>query len=174
MSTILGVDPGYAACGLALVRRDGQRWIALRVETVRTPADMPLGDRLCRVYAAMHALLLREPDGVVVEGQARAHAGHRERGTISAEAFSVREVTGGLRALTWLAGRPLIELEPQAWRKAVGLPGNARKGQVKRLVQARVQGLPALLSEHAAEALGIAMAWRVAPADLLRRTPLRG
>lgn len=172
MTTALGIDPGYATCGLALLRSEGQRWEATALETLRTPSGQPLAARLHVVWARVHEIMESShgpPDLLAVEAQARAQAGHRERGTTSDEAVAVREVTGLLRALAWQYNVPLVEVEPATWRACLGLPRTAPKAQVKLAVLARIGPWSGRLSEHAADAAAVALAGaRVAPTEKWR------
>lgn len=158
--TVLGVDQGYAACGIGLLRQEGQAWVALTLETVRTPAAWPLDRRLHVVWSRLRQLMTSGelPDLLAVEGLARAQEGHRQRGTTSSEAVSVREVTGIVRALGWQYDVPLVEVEPPFWKSCLALPAEAEGPQVIRAVRALVRGCPTVFSEHAADGAGIAMA----------------
>ena len=47
---VMGVDPGLTRCGLSVVEhRGGRQIIALDVDVVRTPADVPLPRRLLAI-----------------------------------------------------------------------------------------------------------------------------
>jgi len=160
--TVLGIDPGYAACGVAALEREGNAlWQPVRLETLRTPSSQPLAARLEAVWELVHGIMVSQwgaPDLLAVEAQARAQAGHRARGTTSDEVLAVREVTGLLRALGWQYNVPFVEVEPATWRACLGLPRTAPKAQVKRAVLAQIGPWPGRLSEHAADAAAVALA----------------
>lgn len=157
---IVGIDPGFASCGVALLEEaTAQRWRPLVMDTIRTPPGQPLATRLHTVWHQIGEVIVGStlrPAVMSVEAQARAHAGYRERGQTSDNVLAVREVTGLLRALAWQHGLVFIEVEPAAWRACLGLPARASKAQVRRMVQALLawQGR---LSEHAADAAGVAL-----------------
>jgi crossover junction endodeoxyribonuclease RuvC len=66
--TVLGIDPGTAAVGLAAVGSVQGRLRVAWSETVRTPPGLPAGDRLRRVYGAVReAISNHAPAGVAVE-----------------------------------------------------------------------------------------------------------
>jgi crossover junction endodeoxyribonuclease RuvC len=156
----LGIDPGYAACGVALLDEQGQRWSALVLDVIRTPPTQPLAARLHTVWKRVDEVLaasVPRPAVLAVEAQARAHAGYRERGRTSDNVLAVREVVGILRALAWQYRIELVEVEPATWRACLGLPATAPKSQVRRAVRARL-GLKERLNEHAADAGGAALA----------------
>ncbi len=157
---VLGADPGYAACGVALLDGGAQQWRALVLETIRTKAGQPLAERLYAVWRRVGEIIMMsdpKPAVIAVEAQARAQAGYRERGLSSDNALAVREVTGLLRALAWQHGTALVEVEPATWRACLGLRSTAPKAQVQRAVRARL-GWEGKLDEHAADAGAVALA----------------
>lgn len=175
MMRVLGADPGFATCGLALLEETGRPWRAATLETVRTPSSEPLAARLHTIWCRVGAVITfsRPPPAVLaVEAQARAQAGFRERGQTSDNVLAVREVTGLLRALAWQHGLAFVEVEPATWRACLGLPRTADKAQVQRAVRALL-GWTGRLSEHAADAAGVALAgaryFRSAPALRTRK-----
>jgi Holliday junction resolvasome RuvABC endonuclease subunit len=163
---VLGIDPGIAACGIALIEHDVQQpWRLKHVQTVRTKAVALLNDRMREVYAAMKALL-REPvvrgtGGVVVacEEQTGVQEGKRRSGETSASATLVQQVVGMARAATFSAGLQFVEPTP-AQVKAVlpGIPRTASKAQVQRAVRAIVRDCPEVMSEHESDAIAVALA----------------
>jgi crossover junction endodeoxyribonuclease RuvC len=66
---VMGVDPGLTRCGLSVVEhRGGRRIIALDVDVVRTPAEMPLPSRLLTISEQVeHWLDTHHPDVVAIE-----------------------------------------------------------------------------------------------------------
>jgi Holliday junction resolvasome RuvABC endonuclease subunit len=149
-----GIDPGLAAMGIARIQREDGAWKASLCETVRTDPKSPLDKRL-------HALWRMMPSGSVlaVESQHAARAGHAERGTTNAKAQMVERVMGVIwvRAFMSIARYP-IEVTPAFVRKCLGLKNNATKQQVRAVVTRLVRGIPARASEHAIDAVAIAIA----------------
>lgn len=157
---VLGTDPGFGTCGLALLDEDGQRWKPALLETVRTPPSWRLPARLHAVWRHVGAVITESkptPAVLAVEAQARAQAGARERGQSSDDALAVREVMGLLRALAWQHGLAFVEVEPATWRSCLGLRATADKAHVQRVVRAML-GWQGRLSQHAADAAAIAIA----------------
>lgn len=149
-----GIDPGLAAMGIAILRREGRCWVADVCETVRTEPKTPINDRL-------HTLWRNMPSGSVlaVESQHHSRAGHAERGTTNAKAQMVERVMGLVwaRAFMSIAEYP-TEVTPAFVRKCLGLKNNATKAQVRAVVVRIVRGIPARASEHAIDAVAIAIA----------------
>ena len=66
-STVLGVDPGVSAMGLATVTRRERGWELLACLTVRTPAKLAEADRLRLVHeAVVGAIAVHRPGAVAV------------------------------------------------------------------------------------------------------------
>ena len=66
---VMGVDPGLTRCGLSVVEhRGGRQIIALDVDVVRTPANVPLPRRLLTISEHVeHWLDTHHPDVVAIE-----------------------------------------------------------------------------------------------------------
>lgn len=154
---VLGVDPGYAACGVAVLRREGQRWRAIEFATIRTPSTDPVGMRMEAVWRGVGRLFKHAPTVTAMEAQERAQRGHEERGTTSAKARRTLVVCGLVRALALQHGVTLVEVEPDDWRRALGLRRTASKEQAQRVIRALVRGCPARMSSHASDAGGVAI-----------------
>lgn len=157
---ILGVDPGYAALGLALVWRRGPgRYTLLRGRTLRP--DGSWGERAAEIVREINgAVLLTPPGAMVLENITQAQVAQSKRGHFRVSNLRVNEVVGLLRG--WAACRveplPLIELQATQWKKRLGVGARADKAAVRAMVERRVEGLPARMSEHLADAVGIAVA----------------
>ena len=94
---------------------------------------------------------------IAVESQHNAWAAKLATGQTNASAVKVREVVGMLRARAYQLGARLVMVTPREVRRALGLPVGAKKDQVRTMVQRLVNGLPKMMSEHAADAVGIAV-----------------
>ena len=163
----IGVDPGYRACGLGVIRRGrDQRWYAHHVQTIRTNPSATFHQRLHAIYAGLKRIPRSVFEGIKVEevvfaceDQTGAHEGKRREGKTSSDALLVQQVVGLARAVAIDEGFRFVEPTP-AQVKAVlpGITQRADKAQVKRAVRAVVQGCPKIMSEHASDSLGTALA----------------
>lgn len=151
----LGVDPGLAALGFGLLAWEQKLPIPVAVGTARTEFDLELQPRIAKLY---HALADLRSDVVGMEDQERTWAAKQALGHTNADAVKVRVVEGLIRTLAAAWAVPLIVVTPQQIRSALGLPGNAPKKQVRGMVRRLVRGLPAVMSEHACDAVAIAVA----------------
>ena len=153
---VLGIDPGLTRCGLGVVEGSvGRPLRMVEVDVVRTPADMPLALRLCRIEAEIERWLeLHGPDAVAVERVFSQHNVKTVMGT--AQASGIALVTAAKR------GIPVALHTPSEVKAAVSGSGRADKAQVgamvTRLLRLTEQPKPA----DAADALALAIChiWR--------------
>lgn len=152
-----GIDPGLASMGIGLAEYPERRLV--HVETVHTKASQSvqercakLADRLERVGRA-NAIVV-----VGLEQQHRAWAGAQESGRTNDKSTLARVGEGVARTVFHMLLTPLIELTPAFIRTSLGLPGNCAKSDVRSRVKRLVTGLPEGLSEHAFDAIAIALA----------------
>src|SRR6516165_7479834 len=147
----MGVDPGLTRCGLSLIESSGgRRLVALDVDVVRTPADMPVHRRLLAISdAAEHWMDTHRPDVIAIERVFSQHNVTTVMGTAQA---------GGVIALA--AARRGIEVHfhtPSEVKAAVTGNGAADKAQVTAMVT-RILALQAKPTPaDAADALALAI-----------------
>jgi crossover junction endodeoxyribonuclease RuvC len=147
---VLGVDPGLAATGLAVVgARDGKPELSWAY-TVRTPAGLPEPLRLRLLYAQVRdAISEHRPDAMALE---RVMWG-RNVGS----AMSVARATGVTMLAAADAGLTVEEYAPLEVKMAVAGVGNAGKDQIRRAL-ARVHGLAGVPDQpDAADAVAVAL-----------------
>ena len=143
-------------CGLSLIESSGgRRLVALDVDVVRTPADMPVHRRLLAISdAAEHWMDTHRPDVIAIERVFSQHNVTTVMGTAQA---------GGVIALA--AARRGIEVHfhtPSEVKAAVTGTGGAGKGQVTAMVTKilALQTKPAPADAADALALAICHCWR--------------
>ncbi len=153
---VLGVDPGLTRCGLGMVDGEPGRPLSLvAVDVVRTPAGMPLGERLVTIEQAVDGWITHhEPDAVAVERVFSQHNVRTVMGT--AQASGVAVLTAARRGL------PVVLHTPSEVKAAVTGSGRADKAQVAamvtRLLKLDVRPRPADASD--ALALAVCQVWR--------------
>jgi crossover junction endodeoxyribonuclease RuvC len=153
---VLGIDPGLTRCGLGVVEGSVGRPLAMvDVDVVRTPADMPVPLRLCRIEAEIEQWLdVHHPDAVAVERVFSQHNVRTVMGT--AQASGIAMVAAARR------GIPVALHTPSEVKAAVSGSGRADKSQVAimvtRLLRLTEQPRPA----DAADSLALAIChiWR--------------
>jgi crossover junction endodeoxyribonuclease RuvC len=149
-TVILGVDPGVATLGLAVVRLRHRATTLLWAATVRTPSDLAEAARLARIAGAVDAAITEHrPLAVALERVAW------NRNQVSA--LQVARATGAIMAAAAAAGLSVEEYGPNEVKIAVTGMGNADKEQV-RMALVRIHGLRDVPTQpDAADAAAVAL-----------------
>jgi crossover junction endodeoxyribonuclease RuvC len=154
--TVLGIDPGTAACGYGVVSQKGGRLKAVDFGSWHTRASMRPELRLKTIHDTVIDLIDRYgPDAVAVE---ESFVGADAR-----TALSVGQARGAVLVAAARAGVGCVEYAPAHVKQAVCGYGRAEKAQMQRMVQAilRLDIPPA--SSHEADALAVAVCHAMAP-----------
>jgi crossover junction endodeoxyribonuclease RuvC len=149
-SRVLGVDPGIARCGLAVVGRHDRTIELLWTATAMTAPDADEADRL-RALAEATGAAIRDhrPTTVAIERVAWS------RNQVSA--LHVARATGVIMLMAAQAGLPVTEYAPNEVKQAVTGAGNADKRQVQSAL-ARIHGLRDVPTQpDAADAVAVAL-----------------
>ena len=147
---VLGIDPGTATTGYAVVEEREGRLQLIAIGVISTPAKTPLPKRLQQIYADLRAIIVaHSPDASAVE-----------------ELFFSRNArtamaVGHARGVTLLAlvdaGLRIAEYTPMQIKQAVTGYGSADKHQVQQMVQ-RLLDLPDVpRPDDAADAAAVAI-----------------
>ena len=160
--TVLGIDPGTAACGYGIVHENGGRLRAVDLGWWKTPARERPELRLKTIFDGVTALVAEHaPDAVALE---ESFVGADAR-----TALSVGQARGAVLVAAAAAGVACAEYAPARVKQSVCGYGRAEKAQVQRMVKA-ILALPELPKpDHAADALAVAICHALAP-PLLRAT----
>jgi len=159
---VLGIDPGTAACGYAIVHESAGRLRALDHGWFKTPAGERPELRLKTIFEHVQGLVEAfEPAAVALE---ESFVGADAR-----TALSVGQARGAVLVAAALAGVGCAEYAPSRVKQAVCGYGRAEKAQVARMVQtilALAEG-ERPVNSHASDALAVAICHALAP-PLLR------
>jgi crossover junction endodeoxyribonuclease RuvC len=153
---VLGIDPGTAACGYAIVHESDGRLRALDHGWWQTSARERPEQRLKTIFMRVQELLERyQPDAVALE--------ESFVGVDARTALSVGQARGAVLAASALAGVECAEYAPARVKQAVCGYGRAEKAQVQRMVRTilSLSGPPS--SAHASDALAVAICHALAP-----------
>ena len=154
---VLGIDPGLASTGWALVARSGSSLRVLASGTLKTSPRTPHAERL---HALFHGLsqVIAEHDvaGAAVESWF-IHP-------VSKAAMGMAEARGALLVAIANAGLEVVEYPPTEIKLAVTGSGRADKDQVRTMVTRLAKHEAP--SDHAADAIAAAICF-------LHREPLR-
>ena len=157
---VVGIDPGLAACGYAVVDTDGRKAQALAYGCWHTDAGVRAELRLRELYLALTDLLAQyKPDAVALE---ESFVGRDAR-----VALMVGQVRGTLLVAAARAGVTCSEYPPATVKQAVCGYGRADKQQVQRMAKALLGMEATPTPTHAADALAVAICHATAP-GLLR------
>lgn len=161
---VLGVDPGVARLGLAVVDGDARSASLVWTETVSTGTGTEGSERLGMICdAARRAIAAYRPAALALERLAW------NRNQVSA--IAVARATGAVMVAAAEAGVPVAEYGPNEVKIAVTGMGNAEKDQVRRAL-VRVHGLREVpVQADAADAVAVALTHLVGARmrDLARR-----
>lgn len=151
---VLGIDPGLATTGYALLQADppersSRRARVLEAGVIRTPADEPLPKRLRAIYDDVTALIAEyEPEALAVE-----------------EVFFNQNVTTAMsvsqaRGVVLLAGSELPKVAgytPLEVKRQICGYGRAKKPQMQAMIQRLLNMKELPRPDDAADALAVAL-----------------
>ena len=144
MQLILGVDPGLAATGYALLREPAEVVVC---GTIRTPAGAPPGARLAQI---------RRELSVVLGGVAEAALEELFMGANRTSAIGVAQARGVVLQLLAERGIETAEYKPSQVKQTVTGYGMADKSQLGRMLARQVRGADPE-TDHAADAIAVAL-----------------
>ena len=159
---VLGIDPGTAACGYAIVHENAGRLRALDHGWFKTPAGERPELRLKTIFEHVQGL---------VEDFAPAAVAMEESfvGADARTALSVGQARGAVLVACAVAGVDCAEYAPARVKQTVCGYGRAEKGQVQRMVKAILGMRSEPTPTHAADALAVAICHALA-SPLMRVT----
>jgi crossover junction endodeoxyribonuclease RuvC len=153
---VLGIDPGTAACGYAVVHQKDGRLRALDHGWWQTSARERAELRLKTIFDGMQELIgTYQPDSVAIE--------ESFVGVDARTALSVGQARGAVLVAAAVAGIDCTEYAPARVKQAVCGYGRAEKAQVQRMVQSILAMTSAPGSSHASDALAVAICHATAP-----------
>lgn len=144
---ILGIDPGLAATGYALLRDPTE---VVACGTIRTAPTMGRGARLLHIQREIEALLA----GVEI-GEAALE--ELFMGSNRTSALGVAEARGAILVLLESMGIPVHEYKPAQVKVTITGYGMADKTQMARMLAAQLRLAEDPGSDHAVDAIAIAI-----------------
>jgi crossover junction endodeoxyribonuclease RuvC len=148
--TILGIDPGTAILGYAVIAARGDELSMIACDVITTPPHMPLAERLQCIYAGLIAIIKTHEPG----------EGAMEELFFAKNARTAMTV-GQARGVAMLAlangGLSISEYTPKQVKQAVTGYGDAKKDQVGEMVRVllKLPGVPR--PDDAADAAAVAI-----------------
>jgi crossover junction endodeoxyribonuclease RuvC len=154
--TVLGIDPGTAACGFGIVRERGNRLKAADFGWWQTTARQRPEVRLKTIFDGVVELIEEyTPRAVVLE--------ESFVGVDARTALSVGQARGAVLVASASAGVACAEYPPAVVKQAVCGYGRADKQQVQKMVKAILRMPAEPTPSHAADALAVAICHALAP-----------
>ena len=153
---VVGIDPGTAACGYAVVEQRDGRLHDLEHGCWRTPSRTAPADRLKRIFDGVTGLIrVHRPDAVALE--------ESFVGVDARTALSVGQARGAVLVACAVEGVVSREYAPNRVKSMLCGYGHADKLQMQGMVKALL-GLPRVPTpHHAADALAVAICHALAP-----------
>jgi crossover junction endodeoxyribonuclease RuvC len=147
---IIGVDPGLASTGWGVVEYADSRLRYIAHGCIETPASLVRGERLFFIYQSFVKILKTyQPAESAIE--------NLYFGKNISSAMAVAEARGVLAMALAQQTLPVLELTPNAIKKAVVGESSAGKAQIQDMVRL-ILGLEEIpRPDHAADALGAAI-----------------
>ncbi|MGB7913583.1 MAG: crossover junction endodeoxyribonuclease RuvC [Desulfobaccales bacterium] len=147
-AVILGVDPGSRHTGFGVFQGEGDRLLHLASGSIKAGSQLPLADRLHRIYDGLGEVILRHQPQVLALEEIFLAANVKT-------AFTLGQVRGVVLLLASQKGLPVYHYPPSVVKKAVVGYGQASKAQVQLMV-AQLLGQQ-VTDEHAADALAVGL-----------------
>jgi crossover junction endodeoxyribonuclease RuvC len=146
----MGIDPGVANTGFGVVRVAGGAMSAVDGGVIEASADLEPAERLARIHSSLAELVAwHEPAAMAIED---LYFGKNVR-----SAMGVGQARGVAMLAAAERGVPCFDYTPQAVKMAVCGTGAAAKGQVQRMVGTLLRLPVPPSSDHAADALAVAI-----------------
>ena len=152
---VMGVDPGLARCGIAVIDGDPRRGVLVAHDLVRTRADDAPAQRLAAVHDRIAAMIgSHRPDALAIE-RLLFNANARS-------AMAVAQAVGVILLAAAHADLDVTDYTPTQVKSTVTGYGDADKAQVKYLVTAQLQLTRTPRSADVADAAAVALChlWR--------------
>jgi len=147
---IFGVDPGVAIVGYAVIEQGKEKLACLACAAVRTPAHLPLAERLLVIYQHIAELL-----AVYQPTEAAMETLYFGRNTTTA--LPVAHARGVIMLAMKEYGLTVAEYSPSQVKLAVTGYGKATKGQVGHMVQVLLSMQRIPRPDDAADAAAVAI-----------------
>ena len=151
MQKVVGVDPGLAATGVAVVRGSGLLIESYSFGTIKTSSRSRPQDRLSFIYSKLISILHAEnPDLMVVED------------VFSLEKYpksgiALGKVSGVILLASCHGNTPVMEVSVREAKRVLTGSGAAGKRQLEENVRRRLKHPETIKPYHASDALALAM-----------------
>jgi crossover junction endodeoxyribonuclease RuvC len=147
---ILGLDPGTASLGFAILENTGSLWQAVVFDCLHTTKDQPMPERVLDLYQALRRIVRKyRPDAIACE-QLFFNKNVRT-------ALSVGAIIGVITLLSAQERIPLFTYTPLQVKMAIVGYGRATKTQVQKSLTLLLALAEDPHQDDAADALAVAL-----------------
>lgn len=148
--TVLGIDPGTAIVGYAVIAERGNTLSMIACDVITTPAHTPLSERLQSIYTRLIEIIADyQPQEAAMEELFFAKNART--------AMTVGQARGVAMLALANGGLPISEYTPKQVKQAVTGYGSANKDQVGEMVRILLQIPTIPRPDDAADAAAIAI-----------------
>lgn len=148
---IIGIDPGLAGTGIAVIEGQGRHVAGYSFGSISTGANEALPARLEQIYRKTKSFLIeQQPDRVIIED---IYSLEKYPGS----GIMLGKVSGVLILAAFEAGVPISEVTVREVKKVISGNGGADKYQVERAVRHLLNHHEPIRPFHASDALGMAL-----------------
>ncbi|MBL4818784.1 MAG: crossover junction endodeoxyribonuclease RuvC [Deltaproteobacteria bacterium] len=161
---IIGIDPGSRKTGVGIIDYHvrERKFSLVHAKVLRLDLENDLAQRLAELASRLGEILeLFQPEKAVLED---VFAGEHAR-----SALILGQARGALLTTLGLQEMPVFSLAPRRVKQSLTGAGQASKQQVGEMVK-NLLSLDKKPAEDAADALGVAMAYVLAPQASVKRT----
>lgn len=151
MITIIGIDPGLSATGVAIVRGNGRNVSSYRFGSINTSNSQPLPSRLEHIFTRLRQSLAAEKPNLMVVEDVFSLAKFPKSGIMLGQVIGVVMLAG------YQAGVPSIEIPVREAKQVLTGNGNAGKKQLEEAVRHRLNHPDPIRPHHASDAMGLAL-----------------
>jgi crossover junction endodeoxyribonuclease RuvC len=147
---VLGIDPGTAIVGYAVVMAQGSNLQLIVCDVITTPAKMPMAERLQHIYAGLSTVVATyKPQEAAVEELFFAKNARTAMTVGQARGVAILALANG--------GLSIAEYTPKQVKQAVTGYGSADKNQVGEMVRILLKLSAIPKPDDAADAAAIAI-----------------
>ncbi len=148
---VIGIDPGLAATGIAVVEGSALKVSDYAFGTITTSADLAMTDRLSRIYdGVIKAINDQKPDLMAIEDVYSLNR-YPKSGIV------LGKVTGVILLAACHAAIPVMEIAVREAKRILTGSGGADKAQLEACVRMRLNHPEPIRPSHASDALALAL-----------------
>ena len=151
MVKIIGIDPGLADTGIGIVTGEGLRVKGYSYGMVSTSKNVPLPDRLAKIYSRLYAILTDEKPHQMIVEEVFSLNKYPKSG------IALGKVSGVILLAGHQCGVPVAEVSVRAAKQILTGNGNADKRQLEKAVRQKLKLQEPIKPDHASDAMGLAL-----------------